>query len=164
MDQVRQPTRRGLPLRTKELIAELNPLLRGWGEYYKRAQVRKLLPSGPSEYAQVFELAFCEWNLQKLYGWLLTEMAIPEGSAQAILKNVAESYDSEQIPVFAGGRAGAATQGWECQELLVQTASRTCDQEEGFGTEDVSKKSGQVLVHAKMTRTVDLILRYTADD
>ena len=25
-----------------ELIAELNPLLRGWGEYYKRAQVRKL--------------------------------------------------------------------------------------------------------------------------
>jgi len=25
-----------------ELIAELNPLLRGWGEYYKRAHVRKL--------------------------------------------------------------------------------------------------------------------------
>jgi Group II intron, maturase-specific domain len=42
MDQVRQRTKRGLPLRTKELIAELNPLLRGWGEYYKRAQVRKL--------------------------------------------------------------------------------------------------------------------------
>src|SRR6202045_4205026 len=42
MDQVRQRTKRGLPLRTKELIAGLNPLLRGWGEYYKRAQVRKL--------------------------------------------------------------------------------------------------------------------------
>ena len=42
MDQARQRTKRGLPLRTKELIAELNPLLRGWGEYYKRAQVRKL--------------------------------------------------------------------------------------------------------------------------
>jgi len=26
----------------KVLMAELNPLLRGWGEYYKRAQVRKL--------------------------------------------------------------------------------------------------------------------------
>ncbi len=25
-----------------ELIARLNPLLRGWGEYYKRAHVRKL--------------------------------------------------------------------------------------------------------------------------
>ena len=42
MDQVRQRTKRTRPLQTKELIEELNPLLRGWGEYYKRAHVRKL--------------------------------------------------------------------------------------------------------------------------
>jgi RNA-directed DNA polymerase len=42
MDQVRQRTKRTTPLKTEELIAGLNPLLRGWGEYYKRAHIRKL--------------------------------------------------------------------------------------------------------------------------
>jgi hypothetical protein len=42
MDQVRQLTKRSVPLTTKELIAELNPVLRGWGHYYKRAHVRTL--------------------------------------------------------------------------------------------------------------------------
>ena len=42
MDQVRQLTKRRVPLTTQELIAELNPVLRGWGHHYKRAHVRKL--------------------------------------------------------------------------------------------------------------------------
>src|SRR5271165_5651960 len=42
MDQVRALTRRRVPLKTKELIEGLNPLLRGWGHPYKRAHVRKL--------------------------------------------------------------------------------------------------------------------------
>ena len=41
-DQIRQRTRRRVPLNTEDLIEGLNPLLRGWGEYYKRAHVRKL--------------------------------------------------------------------------------------------------------------------------
>jgi group II intron reverse transcriptase/maturase len=42
MDQVRALTRRRVPVNTKELIERLNPILRGWGNYYKKAHVRKL--------------------------------------------------------------------------------------------------------------------------
>lgn len=41
-DAVRQKTRRRSPLTTEEIVKELNPLIRGWGNYYKRSNVRRL--------------------------------------------------------------------------------------------------------------------------
>lgn len=42
MDRVRSLTQRHMPLKTDALIQQLNPMLRGWGEYFKRAHVRKI--------------------------------------------------------------------------------------------------------------------------
>ena len=41
-EQIRKRTRRKAPLTTKELIDELNPIIRGWGNYYRQAHVRRL--------------------------------------------------------------------------------------------------------------------------
>jgi hypothetical protein len=41
-DQVRRLTRRKTPVRLEELIRELNPVIRGWGNYYRKANVRTL--------------------------------------------------------------------------------------------------------------------------
>jgi RNA-directed DNA polymerase len=41
-DGIRRKTRRRIPLQTAELIRDLNPVIRGWGEYFKRAHVRRL--------------------------------------------------------------------------------------------------------------------------
>ncbi len=41
-DQIRRRTRRKAPLTTQALIDEINPVIRGWGQYYCKAHVRKL--------------------------------------------------------------------------------------------------------------------------
>lgn len=41
-DKIRRLTRRGAPGSTAELIQQINPTVRGWGEHFKRAHVRTL--------------------------------------------------------------------------------------------------------------------------
>lgn len=41
-DQIRRLTRRRAPVSTQELIEQNNPVIRGWGNYYCKAHVRKL--------------------------------------------------------------------------------------------------------------------------
>jgi len=41
-EQIRQLTRRKAPVSTQLLIRQINPIIRGWGNYYNKAHVRKL--------------------------------------------------------------------------------------------------------------------------
>jgi Retron-type reverse transcriptase len=41
-DRIRQLTKRRIPVSTEQIIAEMSPIVRGWGQYYKRSRVRKL--------------------------------------------------------------------------------------------------------------------------
>ena len=41
-DQIRRSTRRKAPVSTRELIDQVNPVIRGWGLHYCKAHVRKL--------------------------------------------------------------------------------------------------------------------------
>ena len=40
-DQIRTLTQRKIPLRLSEVIETINPIIRGWGNYYCRSHVRK---------------------------------------------------------------------------------------------------------------------------
>lgn len=42
MDQIRLKTKRKVPLTLKEIIDEINPIIRGWGIYYCKAHIRKV--------------------------------------------------------------------------------------------------------------------------
>lgn len=41
-DRIRSMTRRRAPVKTAQLVRELNPVIRGWGTYFRRAHVRRL--------------------------------------------------------------------------------------------------------------------------
>jgi group II intron reverse transcriptase/maturase len=41
-EQIRGLTRRNAPVRLREIIEAINPVIRGWGNYYRKAHVRKL--------------------------------------------------------------------------------------------------------------------------
>jgi group II intron reverse transcriptase/maturase len=41
-DQIRRRTRRKAPVSTRELITQINPVIRGWGLYFCKAHVRRL--------------------------------------------------------------------------------------------------------------------------
>jgi len=119
--------------------------------------------SGRTEWALVEEIAICLWKLQILNGWEVQEITNRRKAAKAILRAVAENYDEEQLPLFTkgDGSRSAARLGWDCQELIVRTGTRNSEQDESFAG-DTKDKAGHVQIEAKLTTSLDTILRYQA--
>jgi hypothetical protein len=57
-DQIRQLTRRKAPVKVREVIQQVNPVIRGWGTYYRKAHVRRLFHQLDG------------WSDQRLYSFL----------------------------------------------------------------------------------------------
>jgi len=71
-DQIRQLTCRRAPVSTAELIQQINPIVRGWGEHFKRAHVRGLFHQLDSWIVRrIWSHRFKRWRCR---GWL----ALPE--------------------------------------------------------------------------------------
>lgn len=121
-------------------------------------------PSGPTESALVEEVAICLWKLQTANVWEIQELGHRRQAAKAILRAVAENHCEEQLSLFTrgDGTRSAAHLGWDCQELTIRTSATNSHQEnEDFAGETIGK-AGHVQIEAKLTNSLETILRYQA--
>jgi RNA-directed DNA polymerase len=96
-DQVRQRTKRRVPLATEQLIEGLNPLLRGWGEYYKRAHVRKLFNQLDRWIVRrIWSHRFKRW---RNCAWKQLPTATPVGKSSSAERASAPAPEKPRTPV-----------------------------------------------------------------
>ena len=78
-ETIRARTQRKLPLSVEELIEDLNPVIRGWGNYYSKAQVRRLFNQldrwivkriWSQHYKNWRNQGWKKWPAKRLYGEL----------------------------------------------------------------------------------------------
>lgn len=116
---------------------------------------------GPLERTLVEEAAVCIWKLQLANGLEARAIESRREASRALMQTVADNHQYEQIPLFTqwNGKASAAHLGWECQELVVRSAKRDVRQER-HGQDDLNSNAGQVEIEAKLTTSLESILRY----
>ncbi len=117
---------------------------------------------GRMERALVEEAAVCLWKLQSANDLEIQELTNRREASKAIMKSLGENYD-EEIPLFSqwDGSPSPARLGWDCRELTVRRGTTDSEQEkEDSG--DRNSKAGHVQIEAKMTTSLDAVLRYQA--
>jgi hypothetical protein len=119
--------------------------------------------AGQIERALIEEAALCLWKLRSANECEIQELANRREASKAMMKSLAESYDDEKLNLFNrwDGSASPALLGWACDELTVRSGTTTSEQEKENAT-DRNSKAGNVQIEAKLTTSLDTILRYEA--
>jgi hypothetical protein len=121
-------------------------------------------PEGALEHIMAEDICTTWWTRAQTQGWELHEIQDRRRAAEAILRAVAQNYNQEQLSLFttADGTHSAAGLGWDCQELVIRTATTNSEQEEERAREN-SDKTGQtdhVQIVAKLNTSMENLLRY----
>jgi hypothetical protein len=121
-------------------------------------------PFGRTEQALVEEIAVCLWKMQKINGLEEKEITRRSEASKAILRSVAANCENKPLPLFVkdDGSCSPAELGWECRELIVRTGNSSSEQEQMFGGEDSTTKTGNVQIEARLNTSIDSVLRYAA--
>jgi hypothetical protein len=119
-------------------------------------------PAGCLETALVDEIAVCLWKMRNANHFEQVELSDRRKASRAILDAVVAHSELELLPLFQrdDGMRSAARRGWECQDLIVRTGTRNSEQEERL--EETKNKAGQVQIEARLTNSIESLLRYTA--
>jgi hypothetical protein len=118
--------------------------------------------AGRMERALVEEAAVCLWKLQSANDLEIQELSNRREASKAIMKSLAES-DEEKLPLFRqwDGSPSPAQLGWECRELTLRRGTSDSEQEREISG-GRNSEAAHVQIEAKMTTSLDTILRYQA--
>jgi hypothetical protein len=121
---------------------------------------REHQPVGITERALLDDVAVCLRNLGRANEWIQKEMENRRRAAGAILKQLSNNDDGKQLILsdpYSCSSPGPAQLGWDCHELTVRNAKDGVKRKGVFGSGD---KTNQLSIEAKLTSSLDTILRY----
>ena len=111
-------------------------------------------PVGPTEWSLVVIIAVCLWKLGELFGIESSEMQNRKDAGTAIARGL--QGETLGLPLFS-----ATQQRWEAKELVVRTGNS--GPTDNWSTSDeADNATGHLIVEAKLTTSLDTILRYGA--
>jgi hypothetical protein len=124
---------------------------------------REHRPEGVLERMALEEIGVCWWKLQMAQGWELEEIRNRREASTSMIRALVQNSGDTRFPLFQreGGTTAAVGLNWDCNELLVRSSKTDSTSEKEVENERESK-TGRLAFEAKLTSSMDTILRYQA--